>query len=1209
MFNKLNNIKTNLLGVLEVKVTDFKFVLLKLASPERVLSWSHGEVTKPETINYRTQRPERNGLFCEKIFGPEKDYECYCGKYRRIRYKGVICEKCGVEVTRSIVRRERMGHIELATPVSHIWFLRGIPSRIGMILDVSLQKLERVIYFGGYIVTNVNEELKTSAIKKIDSEYKAKVKSVASAEEKESLKESLSSAKEELNSIKLYEVLNPPEYYNLSKKYGDVFNVGIGAEAVYNIFKNLNLENLKKQLEEEMKDVGIQDQPKLLNRINLIKSMIKAGVRPEWMFLKVIPVIPPALRPMVALDGERYAASDLNDLYRRVINRNNRLKKLIEIKAPEVICRNEKRILQEAVDALIDNAMRRGQNVATSQAQKRPLKSLADMLKGKQGRFRQNLLGKRVDYSARSVIVVGPELKMDQCGLPKHIALELFRPFVISELLKKELAYNIRGAGRLIDEKTPEVWAALEEVIKEKYVLLNRAPTLHRLGVQAFKPILIEGNAIQVHPLVCSAFNADFDGDQMPVHLPLSKEAQAEARDIMASVKNLLKPGTGEPIVNPTQDMVMGCYWLTRVKDKAKGEGFYFSTPNEAITAHDFGRVDIRAKINVLATDTPKYRRLNKEIFETTVGRLLFNSTLPNDFPFINDEMNKKSLAKLISQIIEKYGIDATPPILDKIKSFGFEIATISGISWGIDDLAIPKDKKAIILETEKKAKEIQEQYREGLLTDDESYDKAIEIWQDVKNKIDDLVPNVLDKEGSVYTMVNAGAKGNWAQVGQMAGMKGLVVNPAGKIIDFPVVNSYKEGLNVLEYFITTHGARKGEADTALKTPKAGYLTRRLVDVAQDVIIAGEDCGDKIGIKIFRKEIEKYGKKLSSRIFGRVLSRDVGHFKKGHLLTISEAKEIEDSGVEEIYIFSPASCLLKDGVCKKCYGYDLGSNTPIKLGEAVGIVAAQAIGEPGTQLTLRTFHTGGVASGGDITQGLPRVEEIFELRPPRNPAVICEQDGDVLEITERNGEKLISVGEKDYLVPFGRSLAVKRGDKINKGDLLTDGAVNIKKLFETAGKEKAQDYILNEVSKVYTTQGATINDKHIEVIIRQMFSRYRIVDPGDTNFNLEKVVERTELLEENEKIKKTGDKEAKATQLVMPMSKVSLSTTSFLSSASFQDTARVLIRVAVEGAMDKLRGLKENVLIGRLIPAGTGYRKDYLKEDEEFDEEMEEMAE
>jgi DNA-directed RNA polymerase subunit beta' len=1187
---------------MEIKVNDFKSIILKLASPEKILSWSHGEVTKPETINYRTQRAERNGLFCERIFGPEKDYECYCGKYRRIRYKGIVCEKCGVEVTRSIVRRERMGHIALSAPVSHIWFLRGIPSKIGLLLDISSVGLERVIYFGGYIITKVNNDAKARKFKNLDSEYKAKLKSTATAGEKENLKNSLAKAKTDLDSIVLYKVLTPPDYYQLSMKYGEVFEVGIGAETIYNIFKNINLEELRKKLEEQQESASSQEQVKILNRLNLIKSMQKAGVRPEWMFLTVIPVVPPALRPMVALDGGRHATSDLNDLYRRVINRNNRLKKLIEIKAPEVICRNEKRILQEAVDALIDNSMRRGQNVAVSQAQKRPLRSLADMLKGKQGRFRQNLLGKRVDYSGRSVIVVGPELKMHQCGLPKHMALELFRPFVIAELLKRELVYNIRGAGRLIDEKTPEVWAILEEVIKDKYVLLNRAPTLHRLGIQAFQPVLIEGNAIQIHPLVCQAFGADFDGDQMAVHIPLSPESQNEARDIMVSVKNLLKPANGEPIVNPSQDIVAGCYWLTRVKENAKGEDLHFSTPNEAIMAYDFGEIDIRAKIKVLATDTPKYKIFNKEIFETTVGRLLFNGVLPDDFPFINEEIGKKSLAKFVSRVIEKYGVDATPVILDKIKNFGFEYATLSGMSWGIDDLIVPEKKKDILMETEKEAAKVQSQYEEGLLTNNERYDKVIEIWQEAKNKIDALVPATLDKAGPVYTMVNSAARGNWGQVGQMSGMKGLVVNPAGKIIDFPVISSYKEGLNVLEYFITTHGARKGEADTALKTSKAGYLTRRLVDVAQDVIISERDCGEKEGIRISRKQVENYGKRFSSRIFGRTLARDAGRFKKGHLLTMADAKEIEASGAEEVYIFSPISCQAKRGICQKCYGYDLGSNTPVKSGEAIGIIAAQAIGEPGTQLTLRTFHTGGIAAGGDITMGLPRVDEIFELRPPRNPAVICEEDGEVVEIKEKNDEKTVIIGKKEYPIPFGRILIIKKKDKVKKGDLFTDGAVDIKELFVIAGKEKTQDYIINEISKVYTMQGASINDKHIEVIVRQMFSKYRIKDPGDTKFNKEKIIDKFELIEENERLKKEKKKEAKSVMLVMSISRVSLATPSFLSAASFQDTTRVLIRVATEGAEDKLLGLKENVIIGRLIPAGTGFRKEYLKEEEEEEE-------
>lgn len=1198
---------------MDTKVTDFKSIMLKLASPERIFAWSHGEVTKPETINYRTQRAERNGLFCERIFGPEKDFECYCGKYRRVRYKGIICEKCGVEVTRSIVRRERMGHIALATPVSHIWFLRGVPSQMGLMLDSTIQDLERVIYFAGYIITKVNEEEKASVLKSLDSEYKSKLKNVESSEEKDALKTAFSKAKSELDSIKLYKVLTQPEYYSLSRRYASVFEVGIGAEAIHEIFKTINLPELKIKLETELQKSEVEDQAKIVKRLNLIKSMLLSGVRPEWMFLTVIPVIPPALRPMVSLDAGRHATSDLNDLYRRVINRNNRLKKLVEIKAPEVICRNEKRILQEAVDALIDNSMRYGQGPAVSQGQKRPLKSLADMLKGKQGRFRQNLLGKRVDYSGRSVIVVGPELKMHQCGLPKHMALELFRPFIISKLLEGELAYNIRGAGRLIDDRAPEVWPILEEVIYGKYVLLNRAPTLHRLGIQAFQPVLIEGNAIQVHPLVCGAFNADFDGDQMAVHVPLGPEAQAEAKNIMASVKNLLKPGNGEPVVNPSQEIVIGCYWMTQIKENAKGEGMYFSTPNEAIMAYDFGHVDMRAKIKVLATDKPKYKEFNNEIFETTVGKLLFNSVLPEDFSFVSEQMGKKSLARLIARLIEKYGVDETPPILDKIKKFGFEYATLSGISWGIDDLQVPAQKKEIIKEGEKREVEVMKQYKDGLLTDDERYQKIIEIWEEVKNKVDELVPDALDKTGSVYSMVSSAARGTWSQVSQMSGMKGLVVNPLGRIIDFPVLASYKEGLNVLEYFITTHGARKGEADTALKTSKAGYLTRRLVDVAQDVIITEDDCGADEGIRINRKEIEKYGKKLSTRIFGRVLAKDAGKFKKGRLLSMEDARALEATDIQEFYVYSPITCKSKYGICKKCYGYDLGSNTPIKLGEAAGIVAAQAIGEPGTQLTLRTFHLGGIA-GGDITMGLPRVEELFELRPPKNPAVICEEDDDILEIKENGVEKIIVAGKKEYSVRFGRRPIVKPGDSVKKGNLLTDGAAEIRELFAIAGMEKAQNYILNEVSKVYTLQGASINDKHTEIIVRQMFSRCRIKDSGDTKLSRGRVVERLEFFEENERVKIEGGEEAKAVRLVMPISKVSLSTASWMSAASFQDTARVLIRASMDGAEDKLRGLKENVIIGRLIPAGTGYRKEYVEEygsdmPEEQEVRMEEIVE
>ncbi len=1198
---------------MDTKVTDFESIVLKLASPEKVLSWSRGEVTKPETINYRTQRPERNGLFCEKIFGPEKDFECYCGKYKRIRYKGIICEKCGVEVTNSIVRRERMGHIALAAPVSHIWFLKGAPSRIGMLLDIKSTDLDKVIYFAGYIITKVVESEKAAAYKNLDSEYKTKLKEVKTKEEKDVLKNSMLKAKSELDALVLYRVLSELDYYGLSMKYGEIFEAETGAESIYNIFKKIDLDEFKSRLEPLAETATAQDRAKIIARINLVKSMKRAGIRPEWMFLTALPVIPPALRPMVALDGGRHATSDLNDLYRRVINRNNRLKKLVEIKAPEVICRNEKRILQEAVDALLDNTMRKSQNTALAQGQRRPLKSLAEMLKGKQGRFRQNLLGKRVDYSGRSVIVVGPELKMSQCGLPKHMALELFRPFVIAELIRKEIAYNIRGAGKLVDEKIPEVWAILEEVIKDKRVLLNRAPSLHRLSFQAFQPVLIGGNAIQLHPMVCHGFNADFDGDQMAVHVPLGPEAQAEAKDLIASVKNLLRPGNGEPIVDPSQDMVLGCYWLTKIKPSAQGEGNYYSSPDDAILAHSFGKADIRAKIKVLPCNLPKYKIFNGEVFETTVGRLMFNGTLPDDFPYINEETGKKILSSIVSRLIEKYGIDAAPDILDRIKDFGFKYATASGISWGYHDLKLPEKKDEILAEAEKLAVEIKGQYQDGLLTDSERYNKVIEIWQGAKNKIEDLVPETMDKMGPVHAMVTSGARGSLGQLGQMTGMKGLMINPAGKIIDFPVRSSYKEGLGILEYFITTHGARKGEADTSLKTSKAGYLTRRLVDVSHDVVVTEESCSDKEGIVVSRKMMESCGKKLSARIFGRTLASSAGNFKKGHLLTMADAKELESSGVEEANIYSPITCRAKRGVCRKCYGYDLGSGAPVKIGEAVGIVAAQSVGEPGTQLTMKTFHKGGIAGGGDITMGLPRIEEIFLLRVPKNPAVICDVEGEALEIKQAGEEldlkatdKIITVlidretaktdkESKEFYIPFDRFVTVKKGDKLKAGDVLTDGSLNIKEYFAIAGRDKTQEYILKEVDKVYSMQGASINEKHIEVIIKQMFSRFKVVEAGDTDLNAGEAVNSQRALGENERAESEGKNPAKLESTVMSIDKVALSAAGFLSAASFQDTARVLIKTAVMGGEDKLVGLKENVIIGRLIPAGTGFRKEYIK--------------
>ena len=1200
---------------METKVTDFKSIIIKLASPEKILAWSHGEVTKPETINYRTQRAEKEGLFDERIFGPEKDYECYCGKYRRIRYKGIVCDKCGVEVTRSVVRRERMGHIRLASPVSHIWFLRGVPSRVGLVLDLSIPDLERVIYFAGYIITKVNEKAKESTLRELEKEYKAKSKQAELKKDKDELKNLYDAAKKELESLRLRRVLSEVEYHRLALRYGEVFEAGIGAEALHKIAKDVDLEGTVKIIEENLKDANPLATKKLIKRLSLVKALLRSNVRPEWMFLSVIPVSPPALRPMVQLEGGRHATSDVNDLYRRVINRNNRLKKLLELKAPEVIVRNEKRMLQEAVDALIDNSIRRGQSAVTSQAQRRPLRSLADMLRGKQGRFRQNLLGKRVDYSGRSVIVVGPELKLNQCGLPKLMALELFRPFVINKLIERGFSHNIRGANRLIDDATPDVWAILEEVIQGKYVLLNRAPTLHRLGIQAFQPVLIEGNAIQVHPLVCSAFNADFDGDQMAVHLPLTIEAQREARELMASSKNLLKPGTGDPTVTPSQDMVVGCFWLTKLRFGAKGEGKIFANPNDAILAYDFGIVDIKALVKVRATATKKYEKFEGGCFETSVGRLLFNSVLPDGFEYLNQEMKKKDLEKIVYRLIVEYGTDAVAPILDKIKTFGYKYACVSGISWGMDDLFVPNDKPELIKGAEAEARKVASQYDEGLLTDDERYDKVISIWTDVKRKVDELVPKALSQEGPIHYMVSSSARGTWTQVTQMTGMKGLVRNPAGKTIELPILSSYKEGLNVLEYFISTHGARKGTADTALKTAHAGYLTRRLVDVAQDVIIREEDCKTDGGFYVTRRDAEDYGKGFQQRIFGRYLAKDLKDkdgktlFKKGHLLSVEDAEKVDKSGATDTVLRSPINCEAALGICQKCYGYDLGSNTLVKFGEAIGIVAAQAIGEPGTQLTMRTFHVGGVAGAADITMGLPRVEEVFELRAPKNLATLSDVEGEVIEVEDRGAEKAIKIlakkgkksdGEvKEFVLPFGKSLLVKQGSEVKPGDQLCEGAVDIKELYSLAGPIAAQNYVIKEVGRIYTLQGASINDKHIEVVVRQMFSRVKIKSSGDARFAIGDVIEKAELIEENERVKKDNGILAEPSGMVLGITKTALTTSSFLSAASFQETTRVLISAALEGKEDKLRGLKENVIIGRLIPAGTGYRKDFEIKDEE----------
>ncbi len=1192
-----------------IDTTNFTALGIKIASPEAIRSWSFGEVTKPETINYRTGRSERYGLFDERIFGPEKDFECYCGKYRRIRYKGIICEKCGVEVTHSIVRRERMGHIELAVPVAHIWFLRTVPSRVANILAAPVSDVEKVVYFAGYIIHSVNEAQKEVILRDLDSEFKAKIKSSSDEKTQDKLREMLSATKKEIDEIRPWKILDELAYHRFSMKYSSCFEASIGAEALYNILKTVDLNALEVKIKEALPKMGSLEKDKAERRLSLIRAFINAKIRPEWMFITALPLIPPGIRPMVALEGGRYAASDVNDLYRRVINRNNRLKKLIEIGAPDVILRNEKRILQEAVDALIDNSARHGQDAVMSMNTKRQLKSLSDNLKGKQGLLRGNLLGKRVDYSARSVIVVGPQLSLNECGLPKHMALELFRPFVISKLLAQELAFNIRGASKLIEDGIPEVWAILEEVIKGKYVLLNRAPTLHRLGIQAFNPKLIEGNAISLHPLVCSAFNADFDGDQMAVHLPLSEAAQTEARELMAANKNLLKPGSGESIVSPRMDMVLGCYWMTKEVSGEKGEGKYFPSPNEAITARDFDIVTYRAKIKVIPSDKEKYAKFDGKLFETTVGRLLFNAIFPSDFPYINEEVNLKKVTAIVDQIVMKYGIEVAPSIIDKIKTFGYKYSTVSGTTWSLDAVTEPLEKKELITTGWQKADSIKEAFDDGLLSEEERYERTISMWKDVRLKIEKLLPGTIPENSSVYDLITSGARGSMAQVIQMSGMKGIIVNNSGREIDFPVTSSYKQGLTPLEYFITTYGARKGNSDTALKTAQAGYLTRRLVDVAQDAIITEEDCGTSNSKAIRKANALGIEVPLSKNIRGRVLAEDIVVdgavlFGKNHLLNKEDALKAEQAGVTEVRVFSPLTCESIHGMCVKCYGLDMGRNKRVGLGEAVGIVAAQAIGEPGTQLTMRTFHSGGVA-GADITQGLPRVEEIFETRTPKNPAILSHANGEVMAIREEGREKIIVVlGDEDenakgnkrgkqieYTAPYKRQPLVKVGDMVRKGQPLTDGSCDVEELFLYAGKEVTEEYIVNEINKVYELQGAAISRKHVEIIIKQMFSRAKITSAGDSRFTQGDMVELSTWRRENLMLKDGAKKESTARQLIQGITDVALSTDSWLSSASFQHTTRVLIAAASRGQVDALRGLKENVILGRLIPAGTGFEK------------------
>jgi len=1185
-----------------MRVEDLESIRIKIASPEDILSWSHGEVLKPETINYRTQRSEKDGLFCEKIFGPEKDYECYCGKYKRIRYKGIVCDRCGVEVTKASVRRERMGHIKLATPVSHIWFLRGVPSRIGMVLDLPMQQLEKVIYFAAYIVTKVNGDAVKKTLDEIEKEYKSKIKSQKPkaknkkelAKVQEELKLARDKAKEELMSLKTLKVLSEVSYQNLASKYGEVFEAGTGSEALRKIFEKVDL---KKEIAVAEKVLAGALNPlssrKILLRLKMLRAMLKMNIRPEWMFLTVLPVLPPDLRPIVQLDGGRYASSDLNDLYRRVINRNNRLKYLLEIGAPDVIVRNEKRMLQEAVDAMIDNTMRKGTTTQATTGGKRLLKSLADILKGKQGRFRQNLLGKRVDYSGRSVIVVGPDLRLNQVGVPKQMALEIFKPFVIKKILEKELAYNVRSASRLIEDETDEVWAILEEVVKDKLVIINRAPTLHRLGIQAFEPILIEGKVIRIHPMVCKAFNADFDGDQMAVHLPLSNFAQKEAREKMLASLNLLKPAAGTPSVTLYQDMGLGCYWLTKITEGAKGQGRVFCDINEAVLAYEFGDIDIKAKIKV---------RFKNELIETSLGRLLFNEILPDGFPFQNQLIKVKDLERIVAEIIEKYDPVTIEDTLDKIKNLGFEYSTLSGISWGIDDLIIPPEKNNILEEAQKRVEQVESHFQKGLLSPEEKRQKVIEVWTKVKSDIEKLVPKTLAEDSPVFQIIDAGARGSWSQIVQMTGMKGLVINPVGQIIELPVRSCYKEGFDVLEYFISTHGARKGTADTALRTSTAGYLTRRLVDVAHEVVVFEHDCKDKEGVEILRSDAQDLGQNLLLKIVSRtavenIKARDAAGklrtiVKQGEIIDWAKGKEIVDSDLKTIRVRSPLSCKSIRGVCQTCYGWDLGNNKLINMGEAVGIVAAQAIGEPGTQLTMKTFHTGGVAGGGDITFGLPRVQEIFEMRSPGGKVEIVKEEGQVLEITQ---DRIIKIkSQKDvieYKAPNNVGILVKEKDKVQKGQPLWEGNIDLRELFLLTDKETAQRQIIREVQKIYASQGAPIHDKHIEVIVRQMFARVRIKDAGASSYTPGEVIERGDFLEENARLKKEGKTPAKAVQILLGISRVSLTTSSFLSAASFQETSRILIKSALEGKEDKLRGLKENVIIGKLIPAGSGFKK------------------
>ena len=1153
------------------ELNNFDAIQIGLASPEQIREWSRGEVKKPETINYRTLKPERDGLFCERIFGPIKDWECHCGKYKRVRYKGIVCDRCGVEVTKAKVRRERMGHIELAAPVSHIWYFKGIPSRMGLILDMSPRSLEKILYFASYAVLDPRD---TPLLKK--------------------------------------QLLNEKEYREAVDKYGDdSFTAGMGAEAIKALLHEIDLEALGKGLKEELKNSSGQKKIRIIRRLEVVESFRKSGNNPEWMVVDVIPVIPPDLRPMVQLDGGRFATSDLNDLYRRVINRNNRLKKLLDLGAPDIIVRNEKRMLQEAVDALIDNG-RRGRPVTGPG--NRPLKSLSDMLKGKQGRFRQNLLGKRVDYSGRSVIVVGPELRMYQCGLPKEMALELFKPFVMKKLVEGGVAHNIKSAKRMVERVMPQVWDVLEEVIQDHPVLLNRAPTLHRLGIQAFQPVLVEGRAIKLHPLVCTAYNADFDGDQMAVHVPLSVEAQAEARFLMLAAGNILKPSDGKPVCVPTQDMVLGSYYLTIDREGGKGEGREFSSPDEAIMAYQLGEIDIHAKIKV------KIRKLvdgveKSGIIETTVGKIIFNESIPQDLGFVDRSkpenvhllevdflVTKKSLGKIIDKCYMKYGPTETSIMLDKIKAKGYHFSTIGAITVSVSDMIVPEEKKTLLEEAEATVDKIEKLYKRGFISEEERYERVIDKWTKTTEDVANALMDGMSQFNPIFMMADSGARGSKSQIKQLAGMRGLMANPSGKIIELPIKASFREGLDVLEYFISTHGARKGNADTALKTADSGYLTRRLVDVSQDVIVRHEDCGTDLGFNVSEiKEGSEVVESLSERLTGRYSAEDITDPETGEVLVKKDeymdanmAERIEKAGIKNVKIRSVFTCRAKIGVCAKCYGMNMGTAQKINIGEAVGIVAAQSIGEPGTQLTMRTFHTGGVA-GADITQGLPRVEELFEARKPKGLAIVTEIAGTV-RIEETKKKRTVVVVSEDgeevsYDIPFGSRLKVDNGVTISAGDEITEGSVNPHDILRIKGIDGVRNYLLSEVQKVYRLQGVDINDKHLEVVVRQMTRKVKIVEPGDTDLLPGVMIDIFDFEEENQRVIENGGEPAKCEQTLLGITKAALATDSFLSAASFQETTRVLTDAAIKGKIDPLVGLKENVIIGKPIPAGTGMMK------------------